>query len=72
MANFIRKLWKETNMYKGMLPLKCFNCRGIGHFSSKFLHRNKDSDDEEVYKMEKKYQKGNKRTNKKKLFKKIF
>jgi hypothetical protein len=36
-ANFVRKLKRGTDKYKGMLPLKCFNCDGIGHFSSKFL-----------------------------------
>jgi hypothetical protein len=46
MANFIRKLKKGTDKYKGMLPLKCFNCGGIGHFASKFPHNNKDNDEE--------------------------
>jgi len=55
-----------------MLPLKCFNYGGIGHFASKCPHMNKDSDEEEVFKSEKKYQKGNKRRNNKKLFKKSF
>jgi hypothetical protein len=35
MANFVRKLKKGTDKYKGMLPLKCFNCGKIGHFSNK-------------------------------------
>ena len=72
MANFVRKLKKGTNKYKCMLPLKFFNCGGIGHFASKFPHKNKYSDEEEVSKREKKYQKGNKRRNKRKLFKKSF
>jgi hypothetical protein len=72
MANFIRKLKKGTNKYKCMLPLKCFNCGGIGHFASKWPHKNKYSDEEEASKREKKYQKGNKRRNKCKLFKKTF
>jgi hypothetical protein len=50
MANFVRKLKKGTDKYKGMLPLKCFNCGGIGHFSSKCPHKNKDSDEEEASK----------------------
>jgi hypothetical protein len=70
MANFVRKLKKGTGNYKGMLPLKYFNCGGIGNFSSKFPHKNKDSDEEEASKREKKYQKGNKRRNKRKFFKK--
>jgi hypothetical protein len=37
MNNFVRKLKKGTDTYKGMLPLKCFNCGGIGHFILKFI-----------------------------------
>ena len=40
-ANFLIKLHKGTSKYKGMFPLKFFNCGGIGHFSSKFPHKNK-------------------------------
>jgi hypothetical protein len=41
----VRKLKRGTDKYKGMLPLKCFNCDGIGHFSSKCPYaKNKDSD----------------------------
>jgi hypothetical protein len=45
MANFVRKLKKGADKYKGILPLKFFNCGGIGHFSSKFPHKNKYSDE---------------------------
>jgi hypothetical protein len=45
MANFVRKLKKGTRKYKGMLPMKCFNYGGIGHFSSKCPHKNKYSDE---------------------------
>jgi hypothetical protein len=40
MAKFVRKLKKGTIKYKGMLALKCFNCGGIGNFSSKCPHKN--------------------------------
>jgi hypothetical protein len=69
MENFVRKLKRGTDKYKGMLPLKCFNCGGIGHFSSKCPHaKNKESDEEEDHKKKKKNQKG--RRNKNKFFKK--
>jgi hypothetical protein len=43
-----------------MLPLKCFNCGGIGNFASKCPGNNKDSDEEEFSKMEKREEtKGN-------------
>ena len=34
-ALFIKKLERGTRKYKGNLPLKCFNCEIIRHFSSK-------------------------------------
>jgi len=34
-ANFVRKLKRGTDKYKGKIPLKCFNCCKIGHFSAK-------------------------------------
>jgi hypothetical protein len=72
-TNFIRKLKRGIGNYKGMIPLKCFNCDGIGHFSSKFTYaKNKGSDEEEDPKKKKKNQKGDKRRNKKKFFKKIL
>jgi hypothetical protein len=45
MDNFVRKFKKGTDKYKCMLPLKCFNCDGIGHFFYKCPHKNKYSDD---------------------------
>jgi hypothetical protein len=71
MANFVRKLKRGTDKYKGMLPLKCFNCGKIGHFSTKCPYaKNSDSDEEEDPKKENKYQKGNKKGDKRKVFKK--
>jgi hypothetical protein len=47
--NFVRKLKRGIDKYKVMLPLKCFNCDGIGHFSYKCPYaKNKGSDEEEV------------------------
>jgi hypothetical protein len=34
-ANFVKNLKRGTGKYKGKLPLKCFDCGRIGHFSSK-------------------------------------
>jgi hypothetical protein len=59
--------------YKGNIPLICFNCGKIGHFSTKCLYsKNSESDEEESPKKENKYKKGNERGNKKKVFKKIL
>jgi hypothetical protein len=44
MKNFIRNLKIGVDKYKGMIPLKFSNCCGIGHFSSKFPHKNKEND----------------------------
>jgi hypothetical protein len=66
MGNFVRKLKRGTGKYKGKLPLMCFNCGKIGHFSNKFPYaKNIDSDEEEAPKKEKKYHKGDKKRNKK-------
>jgi hypothetical protein len=71
--NFMRKLKIGTDKYKGMLPLKCFNCDGIGHFVSKCPYaKNKGSDEEEDPKKKNKNKKGDKRRNTNKFFKKIF
>jgi hypothetical protein len=72
MSNFVRKLQKGIGKYKGMLPLKCFNCGGIGIFASKCPQRNKDNDEEEFSTREMKSKKTNKRRNNKKFFKKCF
>ena len=48
-ALFIKKLEKGTRKYKGKLPLKCFNCGRIGHFSSKCHYpKQEESDHEEL------------------------
>jgi hypothetical protein len=63
-ANFVKRLNKGTNgRYRGKLPLICFNCDGIGHFSNK--KRN-----DEGYSKGKQTYKGKRTT--KKVFKKIF
>ena len=45
-----------------MIPLICFNCGKIGHFSSKFPYAKKsNNDEEESPKKENKYKKGDMR-----------
>jgi hypothetical protein len=44
--NFVKRLNKGTNgRYRGNLPLICFNCDGIGHFSNKCPHKKKRNDE---------------------------
>jgi hypothetical protein len=38
-ANFFRRLKKGIDKYRGKLPLICFNCDEIGHFSNKCPHK---------------------------------
>ena len=40
------KLERGTRKYKGNLPLKCFNCVRIGHFSSKCTYTKQDENEE--------------------------
>jgi hypothetical protein len=69
--NFVTKLKRGTEKYKGMLPLKFFNCDGIGHFPSKFPYANNEgSNEEEDPKKRNKNKKEYKRRNKNKFFKK--
>jgi hypothetical protein len=68
-ANFVRRLKKGTDKYKGKLPLICFNCDGVGHFSNKCPYKKKKRNEEEDDpKKKKQIQKG--RRNKNKFFKK--
>jgi hypothetical protein len=68
-ANFIKRLIKGTNgRYRGKLPLICFNCDGIGHFSNKCPHKKMRND--EGYSKGKQTYKG--KTTTKKVFKKNF
>jgi hypothetical protein len=66
-ANFVKRLNKGTDgRYRGNIPLICFNCDGIGHFSNKCPH-NKNINDEGYSKIKQTY-KGKRTT--KKVFKK--
>lgn len=38
-ANFVINLKRETNKYKGILPLKFFKCGKIGHYASRCPNR---------------------------------
>jgi hypothetical protein len=69
-ANFVKRLNKGTNgRYRGKLPLICFNCDGIGHFSNKCPHKKKRND--EGYSKGKHTYKG-KRTTKKVFNKNLY
>jgi len=35
-TKFMKKLKKGTGKYKEKLPIKCFNCGKVGHFSFKY------------------------------------
>jgi hypothetical protein len=60
-SNFVRKMKRGTDKYKGKIPFKCFNCGKFGHFASKCIYaRGSNSDEEEVPKKEKKSQKRDK------------
>ena len=64
-ALFVSKLKKGTGKYKGKLPLKCFNCGRIGHFSHKCSYpKQEESDHEEscCHKGKKKFKKKRRRT----------
>jgi hypothetical protein len=62
-ANFVKRLNKGTDgRYRGKIPLICFNCDGIGHFSNKCPHKKNISD--EGYSKGKHTYKGKRTTNK--------
>ena len=64
-AKFVRRLKKGSGKYKGKIPFKCFNCGKIGHFTSKFPHKQKGQtpDDKQNYPFNK-YKKEDKYTKK--------
>jgi hypothetical protein len=67
--NFFKRLNKGTNdRYIGKLPLICFNCDGIGHFSNTCPHKKKIN--HEGYSKGRQTYKGKRTT--KKFFKKRF
>jgi hypothetical protein len=69
-SNFVRRLTKGTkDIYRGKLPLICFNCDGIGHFPNKFPHKKNNRNDEDYSNRKKKKTYKDKRTTKK-VFKK--
>ena len=66
-ALLVKSIKRGISKYKGKLPLKCFNCGGIGHFASKFPYP-KQEDDEECPEDSKKNNMIFKKKNKKKTF----
>jgi hypothetical protein len=45
-GNFVKRLNKGTDgRYRDKLPLICFNCDGIGHFSKKCPYKKKRNDE---------------------------
>jgi hypothetical protein len=53
-ADFVRRLKRGTKKYKGMLPLKCFNCDGVGHFANKCLYKKNKGNEEDDSKKKRK------------------
>jgi hypothetical protein len=68
-ANFIRRMTRGTDKYKGKIPLICFDCDGVGHFANKFPHKKKKRNGEDDPK-NKKIQRG--KTNKQTKLRKYF
>jgi hypothetical protein len=56
--NFVRNMKRGTGKYKCMLPLKCFNCDGVGNFDNKCPYKNKEINKEYGSKKKKKIEKG--------------
>jgi hypothetical protein len=46
-ANFVRRVKKGTDKCRGKIPLICFNCDAIGHFSKKCPHKKKKRNEED-------------------------
>lgn len=48
--NFVRKLKRRFDRYKGKLPLKCFNCGKVGHFATNCSHKETSGDESREFK----------------------
>ena len=40
-ANFVKNLQQGSGRFRGKLPFKCFSCGKVGHYATKFPHKDK-------------------------------
>ena len=52
--NFVKKLQWGSGRFKGKLPFKCFACGKVGHYATKFPHKNKNEKGKEYEKWNRK------------------